>query len=65
MTQAALRFVLAQPRMACVVPTITSLAELEEFAAAASAPELTDDELARVHELYRSGFGLAAGAAAG
>jgi aryl-alcohol dehydrogenase-like predicted oxidoreductase len=65
MTQAALRFVLAQPRMACVVPTITSLAELEEFAAAANAPELTDDELARVHELYRSGFGLAAGAAAG
>ncbi|MEA2307773.1 MAG: hypothetical protein QOI65_59, partial [Thermoleophilaceae bacterium] len=26
-------------------------------------PELTADELARVDELYRSGFGLAAGAA--
>ncbi|MEA2387796.1 MAG: hypothetical protein QOG41_569 [Thermoleophilaceae bacterium] len=63
MAQAALRFILQQPRMACVIPTITSLAELEEFAGAAHAPELTADELARVDELYRSGFGLAAGAA--
>jgi aryl-alcohol dehydrogenase-like predicted oxidoreductase len=62
MAQAALRFILQQPRMACVIPTITSLAELEEFAGAADAPELTADELARVDELYRSGFGLAAAA---
>jgi aryl-alcohol dehydrogenase-like predicted oxidoreductase len=59
MAQAALRFILAQPRMACAIPTITSLRELEEFAGAADAPELTDDELARVDELYRAGFGLA------
>jgi aryl-alcohol dehydrogenase-like predicted oxidoreductase len=63
MAQAALQFILAQPRMACVIPTITSMAELEEFAGAADAPELTADELARVDELYRSGFGLAAAAA--
>jgi aryl-alcohol dehydrogenase-like predicted oxidoreductase len=62
LAQAALRFILAQPRMACVVPTITSMAELEEFAGAADAPELTEDELARVDELYRSGFGLATAA---
>ena len=60
MAQAALRFILAQPRMACVIPTITSMAELEEFAGAAEAPDLTPDELTRVEELYRSGFGLAA-----
>ncbi|MEA2399109.1 MAG: hypothetical protein QOK25_2665 [Thermoleophilaceae bacterium] len=60
MTQAALQFILAQPRMACVVPTITSLAELEEFAGAADAPELTPDELSRVDELYAGGFGLTA-----
>jgi len=60
MAQAALRFILAQPRMACVVPTITSMAELEEFAGAADAPDLTPDELARIDELYRAGFGLAA-----
>jgi aryl-alcohol dehydrogenase-like predicted oxidoreductase len=65
LAQAAMRFIIQQPRMACVIPTITSMAELEEFAGAADAPELTDDELARVDELYRSGFGLAAGAAAG
>jgi aryl-alcohol dehydrogenase-like predicted oxidoreductase len=60
MAQAALRFILQQPRMACVIPTITSMAELEEFAGAAGAPDLTADELARVDELYRGGFGLAA-----
>ena len=62
MAQAALRFILQQPRMACVIPTITSVDELEEFAGAASAPDLTPDELRRVDELYRSGFGLAAAA---
>ena len=62
MAQAALRFILQQPRMACVIPTITSMAELEELAGAAGAPELTDEELRRVDELYRSGFGLAAAA---
>ena len=35
MAQAALKFILAQERMACVIPTITTLAELEEFAGAA------------------------------
>jgi aryl-alcohol dehydrogenase-like predicted oxidoreductase len=60
MAQAALKFILQQPRMACVIPTITSMAELEEFAGAAAAPDLTADELARVDELYRGGFGLAA-----
>ncbi|MEA2273742.1 MAG: hypothetical protein QOI98_2450 [Solirubrobacteraceae bacterium] len=63
MAQAALRFILQQPRMACVIPTITSMAELEEFAGAADAPDLTPDELARVDELYRSGFGLEPAAA--
>ena len=63
MAQAALRFILQRPRMACVIPTITSMAELEEFAGAADAPELTADELARVDALYRSGFGLEPAAA--
>ena len=58
MAQAALRFILAQPAMACVVPTITSLDELEEFAGAADAPPLTPDELAQIDELYETRFGL-------
>ncbi|HEX8743739.1 MAG TPA: aldo/keto reductase [Thermoleophilaceae bacterium] len=56
MTQAALKFILAQPRMATVIPTIGTLAELEEFACAAYAPDLTGDELARVQELYARNF---------
>ncbi|HEX8051748.1 MAG TPA: aldo/keto reductase [Thermoleophilaceae bacterium] len=63
MTQAALKFILARPQMACVIPTIGTLAELEEFAAAADAPDLTDDELARVQELYVRNFDVEPAAA--
>jgi aryl-alcohol dehydrogenase-like predicted oxidoreductase len=63
MTQAALKFILAQPRMTCVIPTVTSMAELEEFAGAADAPDLTDDELARVQELYARNFDVEPAAA--
>jgi len=58
MAQAALQFVLAQPGMACVVPTVTTMPELEELAAASTAPPLTSDELDRIGELSASGFGL-------
>ena len=58
MTQAALQFILAQPGMACVVPTVTTVTELEEFAGVAQAPELTDEEIARVQDLYARGFDL-------
>ncbi len=56
MTQAALKFILAQPRMSTVIPTIGTTAELEEFAGTASAPDLTEDELARIQELYARNF---------
>ena len=56
MTQAALQFVLAQPGMACVVPTVTSVSELEEFAGASSAPPLTPSDLERIGDLYARGF---------
>jgi aryl-alcohol dehydrogenase-like predicted oxidoreductase len=56
MGQAALRFILAQPQMTAVIPTITNEAELREYAGAGDAPELTDDELARVAELYERNF---------
>ncbi len=61
MAQAALRFILAQPQMTVVIPTITSQAELREYAGAADVPELTEDELARVAELYERNFDVAAG----
>jgi aryl-alcohol dehydrogenase-like predicted oxidoreductase len=56
MAQAALRFILAQPQMAVVIPTITNEAELREYAGAADVPDLTPDELARVAELYERNF---------
>lgn len=58
MAQAALQWILAQPGIACVVPTVTTLAELEEFAGAATAPPLSADDLARVAELHARGFDL-------
>jgi aryl-alcohol dehydrogenase-like predicted oxidoreductase len=58
MTQAALRFILAQPGIACVVPTVTSVAELEELAGASDVPELAPDELERIQALYARGFEL-------
>ncbi len=56
MAQAALKFVLAQPGMACVIPTVTTMAELEEFAGTAEAPDLTPEELERIDTLYARGF---------
>ena len=56
MAQAALRFILAQPQMTVVIPTITNRAELQEYAAAADVPELTDEELTRLEELYNQNF---------
>jgi aryl-alcohol dehydrogenase-like predicted oxidoreductase len=56
MAQAALRFILAQPEMTVVIPTITNRGELREYAGAADVPELTEAELARLAELYDRNF---------
>jgi aryl-alcohol dehydrogenase-like predicted oxidoreductase len=55
MAQAALRFIL-DSGATTVIPTITSDAELEEYAGAADVPPLSDDELGRVGELYERNF---------
>ncbi|HEX2015847.1 MAG TPA: aldo/keto reductase [Solirubrobacteraceae bacterium] len=60
LTQAAMQFILAQPAIACIVHTVTTVAELEEWVKTTEVPELDDDELARLSELYHSDFGLAA-----
>jgi aryl-alcohol dehydrogenase-like predicted oxidoreductase len=56
MAQAALRYILAQPQMSVVIPTITNQSELREYAAAGAVPDLTSDELTRVGELYERNF---------
>jgi aryl-alcohol dehydrogenase-like predicted oxidoreductase len=63
MPQAALRFILAQPQMACVIPTITSEAELREYAGAADVPDLSAEELERLQDLYRRNFDVEPAAA--
>jgi aryl-alcohol dehydrogenase-like predicted oxidoreductase len=56
MAQAALRYILAQPQMTVVIPTITNQSELREYAGASDVPDLSPDELARVDELYARNF---------
>lgn len=56
MAQAALKFILAQDAIACVLPTVTSLEELEEWAAASEAPDLTGEDLDRIAALYERNF---------
>jgi aryl-alcohol dehydrogenase-like predicted oxidoreductase len=56
--QAALRFVLSSPEIASTLPNIYDDEQLEEFAAASDAPDLTEDELSRIAELYENNFGL-------
>jgi aryl-alcohol dehydrogenase-like predicted oxidoreductase len=55
MAQAALRFIL-DSGATTVIPTITSDAELDEYAGAGDVPALSDEELARVAELYERNF---------
>ena len=55
--QAAIAWILANPGLTTVLPTVTNVETLEEFGAAASKP-LTTGEFSRVQELYATDFGL-------
>lgn len=61
--QAAIQFVLAEPSAASVLPNIYDADQLAEFAAAPDTPALTEEELARIADLYGHNFGLEAEAA--
>ncbi len=56
--QAALKFVLASPEIVSTLPNIYDEEQIEEFAATSETPDLTDEELRRVAELYENNFGL-------
>lgn len=56
--QAALRWVLADDHVATTLPNIYGRDQIAEFAGAADTPDLSDDELARVAELYADNFGV-------
>src|SRR4051812_9329041 len=56
--QAALRWLLADQRIASTLPNIYNEEQLIEFARAPETARLTDEELNRIDELYRNNFGL-------
>lgn len=58
MGQAAIQWLLSHDAVASVTPTFYTAADIEEWAAASETPPLSDDEVERVEELYRSNFGV-------
>jgi aryl-alcohol dehydrogenase-like predicted oxidoreductase len=56
--QAAIQWLLHEPRVMTVLPNIYDVDQLQEFAAATESPALTAEELAQIDELYRGNFGL-------
>jgi aryl-alcohol dehydrogenase-like predicted oxidoreductase len=58
--QAALKWVLSEPAVTSVLPNIYDERQLAEFASASDLPDLTEEELAAVAELYERNFDLEA-----
>jgi aryl-alcohol dehydrogenase-like predicted oxidoreductase len=56
--QAAIQWLLAEPRTMTVLPNIYDREQLREFAAAPDTPPLTQDELDRVAALAATNFGV-------
>ena len=56
--QAAIQWLLAEPRVMTVLPNIYDREQLVEFAAAPDTPALTPDELARIAALSARNFGI-------
>ncbi|MBV8435018.1 MAG: aldo/keto reductase [Candidatus Eremiobacteraeota bacterium] len=56
--QAAIQWLLAEPRVMTVLPNIYDDSQLAEFAAAPDAPGLTEEELERISVLYAKNFGI-------
>jgi len=56
--QAAIQWLLAEPRVMSVLPNIYDREQLLEFAAAPDTPPLTKDELAKIEELFKTNFDI-------
>ena len=56
--QAALQWLMAEPRVVTALPNIYDEAQLVEFAEAVDRPALTPEQLARVAELHAANFGV-------
>ena len=58
--QAAVKWLLAEPLITSVLPNIYRDEQLEEFVAAADKPDLTDEQMTLVADLYDRNFDLVA-----
>jgi aryl-alcohol dehydrogenase-like predicted oxidoreductase len=56
--QLALQYIVAQPGISSVLPTMTSVEQLDEFTGALDAPPLSADDLQRIDALYAENFGV-------
>ena len=56
--QAAIQWLLAEPRIVTVLPNIYDREQLREFAAAVDTPPITAGELVRIADLYARNFGV-------
>ncbi|HEU5183821.1 MAG TPA: aldo/keto reductase [Gemmatimonadaceae bacterium] len=56
--QAALKWLLAEPRVVTTLPNVYDAEQLAEFADAIERPDLTESELERVAELAAANFGV-------
>ncbi len=59
LSQAAIKFILAEPSIGSVLPNIYNERQLREFAAASDTPDLTPAELTTLAELRARNYGLA------
>ena len=64
MAQAAIKFCLAQGTIMTVLPNITSMEDLEEYAAAPETPDLTEEESRFIDDLWENEFYLEGAATA-
>ena len=58
LAQAAIKFCLAQGTIVSVLPNITNVAELTEYASATETPALTTEETEQLDDLWENGFYL-------
>jgi aryl-alcohol dehydrogenase-like predicted oxidoreductase len=56
--QAALKWLLAEPRVVSTLPNIYDAGQLAEFAEASDRPELTEEQMRRVASLAATNFGV-------
>ena len=64
LSQAAIKFCLAQGSIISVLPNITNAGDLTGYASATETPDLTDDENQQLDELWENGFYLEEASAA-